>query len=61
MKASELLKRYAEGTRDFRRVNLKGQSFKGQNLAGADFSEADIQGTNFTNASRHWRYKFSQC
>ncbi|NEO74169.1 pentapeptide repeat-containing protein [Moorena sp. SIO3H5] len=50
MKAKEVLKRYAEGQRDFRRVNLRGQSFQGQNLSGADFSEADIRGANFKNA-----------
>ena len=50
MKADEVLKRYAAGERDFRHVNLQGQSFKGKNLSGADFSEADIRGTNFTNA-----------
>ncbi|NEP00737.1 MAG: hypothetical protein F6K58_19140 [Symploca sp. SIO2E9] len=50
MKASEAIRRYNDGERDFRRVNLQGESFKGQNLAGADFSEADIRGTNFTNA-----------
>ena len=56
MKASELLKRYAVGERNFQRVNLGGQSFKGQNLSGADFSgadfsEADIRGANFTDAN----------
>jgi uncharacterized protein YjbI with pentapeptide repeats len=50
MKANEVLNRYAAGERDFRRVNLRGQSFKGKNLSGADFSEADIRGANFTNA-----------
>jgi hypothetical protein len=50
MKATEVLKRYEAGERDFRRVNLRGQSFKGENLSGANFSEADIRGTNFTNA-----------
>ncbi|MDJ0695488.1 pentapeptide repeat-containing protein [Mastigocoleus sp. MO_188.B34] len=46
MKASEVLRRYAAGERDFRRVNLRGQD-----LSGADFSNADIRGTNFTKAN----------
>jgi len=50
MKAHELLKRYADGRRDFSGENLRGQSFKGKDLSGADFSEADIRGANFTNA-----------
>ncbi|NES18316.1 MAG: hypothetical protein F6K41_05145 [Symploca sp. SIO3E6] len=50
MKASEVLRRYRNGERDFSRVSLRGESFKSENLAGADFSEADIRGANFTNA-----------
>lgn len=50
MKADEVLRRYAAGERDFRRVNLRGQSFKGKDLSGSDFSEADIRGANFTKA-----------
>jgi uncharacterized protein YjbI with pentapeptide repeats len=50
MKASEVLRRYAAGERDFRHADLRGQSFQGQDLSGADFSEADIRGANFTNA-----------
>jgi uncharacterized protein YjbI with pentapeptide repeats len=36
--------------KDFRRANLRGQSFRGQILKGSDFSYADIRGTDFTNA-----------
>ncbi len=55
MKASEVLQRYAKGEREFRHVDLHGQSFRGKDLSGADlsgadFSEADIRGTNFSNA-----------
>ncbi len=51
MKATEVLRRYAAGERNFQRENLRGQSFKGQDLSGADFSEADIRSTNFENAN----------
>ena len=51
MKASEVLRRYAEGEINFQRVNLRGQSFQGENLSGADFSEADLRSTNFTGAT----------
>jgi hypothetical protein len=51
MKANEVLNRYAAGERNFRRANLRGQSFNGQDLSGADFTEADIRGANFTNAT----------
>lgn len=51
MKTSEVLKRYAQGERNFRSVNLRGQSFKGLNLKQADFSEADLRSTNFTAAN----------
>ncbi len=41
VKASEVVKRYQQGERDFRRVSLRGQSFKGKDLSGADFSESE--------------------
>ncbi|MGK7923413.1 MAG: pentapeptide repeat-containing protein [Trichodesmium sp.] len=47
MKAKEILQQYAEGRKDFRNLNLRGQSFRGQNLSGADFSGCDLRGTNF--------------
>lgn len=51
MKATEVLRRYEQEERDFRRVSLRGQSFKEQNLSGADFSETDIRSANFTSAN----------
>lgn len=51
MKANEVLEQYANGLRDFRGVNLRGQSFEGENLSKADFSEADLEGANFSNAN----------
>ncbi|NEP89401.1 MAG: pentapeptide repeat-containing protein [Okeania sp. SIO2C2] len=51
MKASELLRRYREGERNFQGVKLRGESLRGQNLSGADFSGADIRGADFTNAN----------
>ncbi|NES85444.1 MAG: pentapeptide repeat-containing protein, partial [Moorea sp. SIO2B7] len=50
MKANEVLRRYAAGERDFRRVNLRGQSFRGKDLSGADFSEADFSEADFSEA-----------
>jgi uncharacterized protein YjbI with pentapeptide repeats len=50
MKASYVLRCYAAGERNFRGVDLRGQSFKGQDLSEADFSYTNIQGTDFTNA-----------
>ncbi|AFZ11779.1 pentapeptide repeat protein [Crinalium epipsammum PCC 9333] len=51
MKVTEVLERYQAGERDFRRLNLRGQSFQGQNLSGGDFSECDIRSTDFSKAN----------
>ncbi|EKU97120.1 putative low-complexity protein [Leptolyngbya sp. PCC 7375] len=51
MKATEVLRLYKAGKRDFKGVNLRGQNFKGKDLSGADFSGSDIRSTNFTNAN----------
>ena len=51
MKASEVLQQYKAGKRDFKHVNLRGQSFRKANLADTDFSYADIRGTNFSQAN----------
>ncbi|WP_424096846.1 pentapeptide repeat-containing protein [Moorena producens] len=50
MKAQEVIRKYSQGERDFRRKNLRDQSFQWRNLSGADFSDADIRGANFKNA-----------
>ncbi len=46
-----VLKKYAQGERDFRHLNLRGESFKRQNLAGADFSGCDIRSANFSRTN----------
>ncbi|NJQ97318.1 MAG: pentapeptide repeat-containing protein [Hydrococcus sp. CSU_1_8] len=51
MKASEVLKKYADGERNFCHANLRGQSFKRKDLSGADFSHAKIQSADFSNAN----------
>ena len=44
MKASEVLRRYAAGERDFHCVNLRGQSFKGKNLLGETLAMQIFEG-----------------
>ncbi|MEL6813909.1 MAG: pentapeptide repeat-containing protein [Cyanobacteria bacterium J06598_3] len=55
MKAKELLSRYRSGERNFRGVDLSGESLRGMNLAGIDLSGAnlnktDLRSTKFTDA-----------
>jgi uncharacterized protein YjbI with pentapeptide repeats len=56
MKAKELLSRYRQGERNFREVDLSGESLRGANLAGinlsgANLNKSDLRGTNFTRAT----------
>lgn len=51
MKASEILRRYNNGERNFSQISLRGVSFKGRVLSEVNFSETDIRGAEFTNAS----------
>lgn len=51
MQEKEVLRRYAEGERDFKRLNLRGANFRGAVLAGADFSDCDLRGANFTRVT----------
>ncbi|MDE5084876.1 MAG: pentapeptide repeat-containing protein, partial [Trichodesmium sp. St18_bin1] len=51
LRKREILQLYQQGTREFRRFNLRGLSFEGKNLSDADFSFADIRGTNFRGAN----------
>lgn len=48
MKASEVLRQYAKGRRDFRGENLRCLSFKGQDK---DFSLLNLQGINLQGAN----------
>ncbi|QYO64146.1 pentapeptide repeat-containing protein [Leptolyngbya sp. 7M] len=50
MNKQELLDLYRQGERNFRKQDLKGQSFIGQDLSGADFSGSDIRGADFSQA-----------
>ncbi len=50
MRKQELIQRYQQGERNFRKQDLSGLSFAGQNLSGADFSGSNLRGTDFTSA-----------
>jgi uncharacterized protein YjbI with pentapeptide repeats len=51
MDASELLKRYAVGERDFLRVELSGANLSGDNLSEAKLSGANLSGDNLSGAN----------
>jgi hypothetical protein len=51
MTADELLRRYAAGERDFRRVSLRGEILSWADLSGADLSGADLSGANLNWAN----------
>jgi len=45
MEADELLKRYAAGERDFRKVDLRSANLTRANLSGINLSGANLSGT----------------
>lgn len=49
IKKNTISKKYQAGIRDFKHVNVRGQSLENLSLIEADFSSADIRGTNFTD------------
>ena len=51
--ASEILKRYAKGERDFRYWQLAGADLRGADLSGADLSGADLSGAILQGADFH--------
>jgi hypothetical protein len=50
VKKQEVLSLYQQGERNFRKQDLRGQSFIGLDLSGADFSGSDIRGADFGKA-----------
>ncbi|MBF1999826.1 MAG: pentapeptide repeat-containing protein [Synechococcales cyanobacterium M58_A2018_015] len=51
MNTQELLSRYQQGERNFRRADLRGASLVNRDLSDADFSGADLRGANFSRAT----------
>jgi uncharacterized protein YjbI with pentapeptide repeats len=50
MIARELLEKYRDGVRDFRRLDLSGEELTDANLSGADLSDADLRRANLFGA-----------
>jgi uncharacterized protein YjbI with pentapeptide repeats len=59
MNTRKVLRRYADGERNFCKADLRGQDFTNCDLSDADFSHAKIQGANFTHANLQ-RSKFAE-
>lgn len=51
LSATEVIRLYAAGERDFRGSILRGNNFHKANLSGADFSGADIRSARFVDAT----------
>lgn len=51
LSATEVIRLYAAGERDFRGAVLRGNNFHKANLSGADFSGADIRSARFVEAT----------
>lgn len=51
LSATEVIRLYDAGERDFRGAILRGNTFHKANLSGADFSGADIRSARFVDAT----------
>ena len=51
MQVEEFLKKYAQGSRDFKGVNLSEANLSGVNLSGANLSEANLSIANLSGAN----------
>ena len=47
--AQEIKKKYESGERDFRNLDLRGESFAEFNLSGANFADCNLREADFTN------------
>jgi len=57
-KVSEILKRYQDGKRNFRFVDLRNKILHHVNLSGADLSRAELTGANLTRTLYNSQTKF---